>query len=101
MEVATLMAKVLDRSFGVASPVQLARATLDAELPHGRRHDELNSFRPLDVLRAWQRRRAMRRELRGLDEPLLRDAGLDPAEARAEARKPFWQPITLDREDRR
>lgn len=94
------MANVLDRSFGVASPVQLARATLDAELPHGRRHGELNSLDPMDVLRAWQRRRATRRELRRADDDLLRDAGLDPAGARREARRPFWRPLRLDRDDR-
>lgn len=93
------MAKVLDRSFGVSSPVDLARARLDAALPHGRRHGELNSFNPMDVLRAWQQRRATRRELRWLDDSLLRDAGLDPARARREARRPFWWPLGLDRED--
>ena len=95
------MARVLDRSFGVASPVDLAKAGLDAQLTHRRRHGELDSFRPLDVLRARRRRRAMRRELRWVDEHLLRDAGLDPAEARTERRKPFGRPIPLDRAERR
>jgi uncharacterized protein YjiS (DUF1127 family) len=40
-------------------------------------------------------------ELRWVDEHLLRDAGLDPAEARTERRKPFGRPITLDRAERR
>jgi uncharacterized protein YjiS (DUF1127 family) len=101
MEVESQMAKVVDRSFGVASPVDLAKAGLDAELPHRRRHGGSDGFRLNDVLRAWRRRRAMRRELRASDEHLLRDAGLDPAEARAEARKPFWRPVGLDREDSR
>jgi uncharacterized protein YjiS (DUF1127 family) len=101
MEVEARMAEVLDRSFGVSSPVGLAKAGLDAELPHRRRHGEAGCFHPLAVWRAWRRRRATRRELREVDEHLLRDAGLDPAEARAEAREPFWRPITLDRTDRR
>jgi uncharacterized protein YjiS (DUF1127 family) len=99
MELDQPMAKVLDRSLGVASPVELAKATLDAELPHGRRQGEPNGLRPLAVWRAWRRRRAARHELHWIDAHLLRDAGLDPIEARAEARKPFWWPITLDRAD--
>ena len=95
------MAQVLDRSFGVASAVELAKASLDVELPHRRRHGEPNGFRPLAVWRAWQRRRATRLELARIDAHLLHDAGLDPADARAEARKPFWRPITLDRADQR
>jgi hypothetical protein len=38
-----------------------------------------------------------RRQLERLDDRLLRDAGLDPHLARAEAMKPFWQPVTLGR----
>jgi hypothetical protein len=38
-----------------------------------------------------------RRQLERLDERLLRDAGLDPHLARAEAMKPFWQSVTLRR----
>jgi uncharacterized protein YjiS (DUF1127 family) len=101
MEVDQPMARVLDRSFGVASVVELAKASLDAELPHRRRRGEPSGFRPLALWRAWRRRRATRRELARIDAQLLRDAGLDPAEARAEARQPFWRPITLARADRR
>ncbi len=36
-------------------------------------------------------RRRTRRDLRALDVHLLRDIGLDPAQARAEAAKPFWR----------
>ena len=101
MEVTTKMAKILDRSFGVSSPVDLARASLDAELPHRRRRGERDGLGPLAVLRAWRRRHEMRRELRGADDHLLRDGGLDPTAARAEAKKPFWRPLTIEREDRR
>ncbi len=94
------MAKVLDRPIGVASPVDLAKATLLAELPHGRRHGEINSFRPRDLWRAWRERVAARRELRWIDDRLMADAGLDPVEARTEARRPFWRPLALSRDDR-
>jgi uncharacterized protein YjiS (DUF1127 family) len=94
------MAKVLDDRFGVTSVVGLAEASLDAALPH-RRRGEPTRLGLRNLVRAWRERRRMRRELRWIDAHLLRDAGLDPAEARAEARKPFWSPIRLDRDDRR
>jgi len=90
------MAKVFDHRFGVATVPDLARAQLDARLPHGRRHGELNSFRPWEVLRAWRRRQAVRRELRWIDDRLLGDAGLDARQAHEEARRPFWRPLRLD-----
>jgi uncharacterized protein YjiS (DUF1127 family) len=91
------MAKVIDRNFGVASLPALHRAMLDGGLPRGRRHGEINSFRIWDVVRAWQERRRARRELREMDDALLRDAGLEPAAARREAKRPFYLPIHLDR----
>lgn len=39
---------------------------------------------------AWETRRRTRLAIRRLDAHLLRDIGLDPAEARTEAQKPFW-----------
>jgi uncharacterized protein YjiS (DUF1127 family) len=39
----------------------------------------------------WQ----ARRYLEDLDDRLLLDVGFDPSEARAEAAKPFWKPLTL------
>ncbi|MBB3141470.1 DUF1127 domain-containing protein [Halomonas organivorans] len=49
-------------------------------------------------LRAWAqawRRQALRhrtrRHLSRLDERLLKDAGISPAQARREAGKPFWR----------
>ena len=91
------MAKVLERPVGVASLPALHRALLDTGLPHARRHGEINSFRVWDVLKAWQERHQARRELRDMDDALLRDAGLDPEAARHEAKRPFFLPIQLVR----
>lgn len=41
---------------------------------------------------AWGNRRRTRADLRALDSHLLKDIGLNWAEARAEAEKPFWRP---------
>lgn len=38
----------------------------------------------------WHERAHGRAQLRALDSRMLRDIGLDPDAARAEARKPFW-----------
>lgn len=38
----------------------------------------------------WEQRRQTRNALRRLPEHHLRDIGIRPAEARAEAAKPFW-----------
>lgn len=40
---------------------------------------------------AWENRRRTRGALRRLDPHMLRDIGLDPAEAADEAVKPFWR----------
>lgn len=40
---------------------------------------------------AWETRQRTRKALTGLDNRLLRDIGLDPMTAGAEATKPFWQ----------
>ena len=42
------------------------------------------------LLATWQDRWMQRRNLSQLDSRMLRDIGLDPYEARREARKPFW-----------
>ncbi len=91
------MAQIVKLPFGVASPVDVKRATLATELPHARRWGEARGFRPLHVLSAWLERSRTRRELRRLDDALLIDAGLDPARVRTEARRPFFLPIHLDR----
>jgi uncharacterized protein YjiS (DUF1127 family) len=49
------------------------------------------------TLRLWRERAAMRRELRAMSDELLRDCGLDPRLARAEATRPFFVPLRLDR----
>ncbi|MCB1893763.1 DUF1127 domain-containing protein [Accumulibacter sp.] len=43
------------------------------------------------TLRLWARRRRGRRELRELDEHILRDVGISRAQARFEGSKPFWR----------
>ncbi len=91
------MAKIHDLNFGVASPVDVSRAILGARLPHRRDRHPGSASRPLHVLNEWVERRRVRRELRTMDDTLLRDAGIDPEAARAEARRPFFLPILLDR----
>lgn len=44
------------------------------------------------TLALWSFRARTRRDLMKLDDRLLRDAGLDPIDARKEANKPFWRP---------
>lgn len=43
------------------------------------------------TLHTWKTRSRTRRALRDLSPRLLDDVGIDRAEARQEARKPFWQ----------
>lgn len=43
------------------------------------------------TLRTWAFRIESRRELAELDPLLLADLGLDPVQALAESRKPFWR----------
>lgn len=43
-------------------------------------------------LGAWRERSRQRRELSGLSLHLLKDMGIDPADAAREAGKPFWRP---------
>lgn len=43
------------------------------------------------LLSTWIRRHRSRADLRALDAHMLRDIGLDWAEAAAEAQKPFWR----------
>lgn len=45
----------------------------------------------IDALRRWRDRSVSRAQLSMLDERLLRDIGLDPAQAAQEIRKPFWR----------
>ena len=45
---------------------------------------------PQTVL-AWGQRRRTRADLRGLDAHMLKDIGLNWADAKAEAQKPFWR----------
>jgi len=59
---------------------ELIRRAIDAGLPHG-----------FGIVCVWLRRQRHRRELAGLSEAQLLDAGLDPAVVRRERAKPFWQ----------
>ena len=43
------------------------------------------------ILSLWILRQRGRADLRQLDDHMLRDIGLDWAEAKAEAQKPFWR----------
>lgn len=43
------------------------------------------------ALRRWQLNARTRRQLAALDERLLADAGISPAERLAELDKPFWR----------
>lgn len=44
------------------------------------------------LVQAWEIRLRTRKHLRNLDRHLLRDIGLDPMAADAEAMRPFWRP---------
>lgn len=44
------------------------------------------------VVAAWHERARQRRDLRSLDERMLKDIGLSRADIDAEAAKPFWHP---------
>jgi uncharacterized protein YjiS (DUF1127 family) len=44
------------------------------------------------LLGTYKMRERSRRELAQLDPHLLKDVGIDPLDAAAEARKPFWKP---------
>lgn len=45
----------------------------------------------VQTVKLWHKRRHERQQLRDLPEYLLRDVGLDVADARFEADKPFWR----------
>ncbi len=47
--------------------------------------------RLFELLTEWQARERQRRQLRELDDRLLRDIGISRVDAGREARKPFWQ----------
>jgi len=47
----------------------------------------MNGLKTLD---RWQDRAAQRRRLGEMDSYILADIGISPAQAKAEARKPFW-----------
>ena len=93
------MAEIHHLNFGVTSQVDVSRAILSARLPHSRGAHPDAASGPLHVLREWMERHRMRRELRQMDDALLRDAGIDPAVAREEGRRPFFRPSLLDRSD--
>jgi uncharacterized protein YjiS (DUF1127 family) len=45
----------------------------------------------VDTLLTWQRRHKDRMHLMSLDDRLLRDIGISPADVDREASKPFWR----------
>ncbi len=45
----------------------------------------------VDTLLSWQRRHKDRMHLMALDDRLLRDIGISPADVDREASKPFWR----------
>jgi uncharacterized protein YjiS (DUF1127 family) len=47
--------------------------------------------RTADLLRIWRERARQRRQLRTLNEHMLRDIGLTRADVLAESSKPFWR----------
>lgn len=49
------------------------------------------AFAVAQTVFAWETRRHTRTALKRLDTHMLRDIGLDPAQAAGEAHKPFWQ----------
>jgi uncharacterized protein YjiS (DUF1127 family) len=100
MEVGSEMAKIIDRSHWVVSPVDLAKASLEVGRTSGRARRAGGESRWLAMLRIWRGRCATRRALRVLDDHMLRDAGLDPRAARREARRPFWRPVEIERTER-
>lgn len=61
--------------------------------PLGRRFPALATIlrQGLATLALWRRRARSRRELRELDEHLLRDIGVSRGVAEHEAAKPFWR----------
>jgi uncharacterized protein YjiS (DUF1127 family) len=73
------------------------RHTIDARLGAALRSDGARARRVpwLAVARqcmsGWRERSRSRRSLRDLDERMLRDIGLTPADVERECRKPFWR----------
>jgi uncharacterized protein YjiS (DUF1127 family) len=57
----------------------------------------LGAFKLPQLLDQWLRRARLRRDLERMDDRLLRDLGFDPALARAEAERPFWRRVALER----
>ena len=66
------------RIYGKAAPVRLYDATLSLAAL-------------FDRLLAWQERARSRRMLRGLDDHMLRDIGIDRGLAEQEGSVPFWR----------
>lgn len=48
--------------------------------------------RVVEVMLDWHERRRQRRQLARMDEYMLRDIGLSPADVEHETCKPFWRP---------
>jgi len=60
--------------------------------PSGRKARSRNFISGLySVMVLWRRRARQRRRLGALDDRALTDIGLNRAQARAEAAKPFWK----------
>jgi len=51
----------------------------------------LSLRRAVDMLLTWRERARQRRQLRSLNDHMLRDLGLTRADVMAESSKPFWR----------
>lgn len=57
----------------------------------GKRLFVIEAMRPFALVKVWNQRVRVRRQLAKLDDHLLKDIGWTPSQARRETQKPFWQ----------
>ena len=57
----------------------------------GKRLFVIEVMRPVALIKMWNHRVRVRRQLAMLDERLLKDIGMTPSQIRHETQKPFWQ----------
>jgi uncharacterized protein YjiS (DUF1127 family) len=81
-----------ERPFDVTGPLRTPGHLLEdlAATPTGGLARRLRRLSAAAAL--WHARWQQRRQLRRLDDRLLRDIGLDRADVRRELGKPFWRP---------